>query len=91
MGGPVVWLLPPYIVTSAQGADRQARNLRRTCRRTAFQPSRLLGNIGVTAPTPLFARFSRPVTAAKPEKRWLDGLYLDQHGDWDNPRRFFRW
>ena len=66
-------------------------NLRRTYRRTAFQLARLLANMGVAAPTPLLARFSSPVTAAKPEKRWLDALYLDQPEDWDDPYRFFRW
>ena len=44
------------------------QNVRRTYRKTAFQLSRLLGNMGVAAPTPLLARFSSPVTAAKPEK-----------------------
>ena len=23
--------------------------------------------------------------------RWLDGLYLDQPEEWDDPYRFFRW
>jgi hypothetical protein len=31
------------------------------------------------------------VDGAKPEKRWLDGLYLDPPEEWDDPYRFFRW
>ena len=69
----------------------EQQNLRRTYRRTAFQLARLLANMGVAAPTPVLARFSSPVTAAKPETRWLDALYLDQPEDWDYPYRFFRW
>jgi len=23
--------------------------------------------------------------------RWLDGFYLDQPEEWDDPYRFFRW
>jgi hypothetical protein len=37
------------------------------------------------------ARFSSPLTAASPEKRWLDSFYLDQPEAWDDPYRFFRW
>ena len=48
-------------------------------------------NLGVAGSTPTLARFSTPVDAAKPEKRWLDGLYLDQPEEWDDPYRFFRW
>jgi hypothetical protein len=47
--------------------------------------------MGVVAPTPVLSRFSHPVSAAQPEKRWLDGLYLDQPEEWDDPYRFFRW
>jgi hypothetical protein len=28
---------------------------------------------------------------AQPEKRWIDGLYLDQPEGMDDPYRFFRW
>ena len=70
----------------------EQHNLRRTYRRTSFALARLLANMGVAAPTPLLARFSSPVTAAKPENRWLDArLYLDQPEEWDDPYRFFRW
>jgi hypothetical protein len=47
--------------------------------------------MGVTAPTPLLARFSAPVDQAKGEKRWLEGLYLDVPEEVDDPYRFFRW
>jgi hypothetical protein len=67
------------------------QNLRRTYRRTSFQLARLLANMGVATPTPLLARFSSPLTATRPEKRWLDAFYLDQPEEWDDPYRFFRW
>jgi hypothetical protein len=66
-------------------------NLKRTYRRTAFLVARVLSNLGASGSTPLLARFSSPVTGAKPEKRWLEGLYLDQPEEWDDPYRFFRW
>jgi len=31
------------------------------------------------------------VDAAKAEKRWLNGLYLDTPQEWDDPYRFFCW
>jgi beta-galactosidase len=64
-------------------------NLKRTFRRTSVLLARLLGNMGVAAETPVLARFRQP---AKPDdKRWLDGLYLDEPEEWDDPYRFFRW
>ena len=66
-------------------------NVKRTFRRTAFLLTRLLGNLGVESSTPVLARFSSPVAGAKAEKRWLDGLYLDQPEEWDDPYRFFGW
>jgi hypothetical protein len=51
----------------------------------------LLANMGVDGRTPILARFGTPVDAAKPEKRWLKGLYLDQPEEMDDPYRFFRW
>jgi hypothetical protein len=83
--------LPPYVVCPVDGAEGQPQNLRRTYRHLSFQLARLLGNMGVSAPTPLLARFNSPVTAARPAKRWLDTLYLDRPEDWDDPYRFFRW
>jgi hypothetical protein len=32
-----------------------------------------------------------PVSPPSIEGRWLQGLYLDQPEDWDDPYRFFRW
>jgi len=82
---------PPYAVSRVEGVRHEPQNLRRTYRRTSFQLARLLANMGVAAPTPLLARFSSPLTATKPEKRWLDAFYLDQPEEWDDPYRFFRW
>jgi hypothetical protein len=45
----------------------------------------------VSGSTPLLNRFHQPMDASKPEKRWSDGLYLDQPQEWDDPYRFFRW
>ena len=67
----VFFQLPPYSVSSAGGTPApQAEegvpsskqfNLRRTYRRTAVALARLLGNMGVSAPTPLLSRFALPV------------------------------
>ena len=64
-------------------------NVKRTFRKVAVLTMRLLGNQGVTPPTPLLAHFSTPLKDN--EKRWLDGLYLDTPEEWDDPYRFFRW
>jgi beta-galactosidase len=69
----------------------KSSNLKRTHRRVAFMLSRLLANMGGAGVTPLLDRFSKPVDAAKPEKRWLDGLYVDRPEEWDDPYRHFRW
>jgi hypothetical protein len=66
-------------------------NLRKTYRRSTTLLSRLLANMGVAGATPLVARFSTPVTAGSQEKRWQEGLYVDQPEEWDDPYRFFRW
>lgn len=68
-----------------------AMNQKRTFRRLAFVASRLLGNLGVQAKTPLLERFNRSLNSAVPEQRWETGLYLDQPEEWDDPYRFFRW
>lgn len=67
------------------------RNLKRTHQRVSFLASRLLANMGVAGSTPMLERFRAPVEAAKPEQRWLDGFYLEQPEEWDDPYRFFRW
>ncbi|MCE0497619.1 MAG: hypothetical protein LV481_06715 [Methylacidiphilales bacterium] len=66
-------------------------DLKRTYRRTAFLVTRLLANMGVAEPTAILNRFSSPVDPAKPETRWLDGLYADTPEEMDDPYRFFRW
>ena len=66
-------------------------NLKRTYRRSSFLVTRLLANLGVAGATPVLARFHDPVTSAKSESRWMDGMYLDKPEEWDDPYRFFRW
>jgi hypothetical protein len=72
-------------------------NLRRTFVRTSFAMSRLLGNLGVSASTPLLERFSEPVdhsggpSVDPTAGRWLEGLYLTRPTEWDDPYRFFGW
>ncbi|OLE69691.1 MAG: hypothetical protein AUG74_08415 [Bacteroidetes bacterium 13_1_20CM_4_60_6] len=78
--------VPPW-----QFAGSQQSNLRRTFRRSSVLVDRLLANMGVAGPTPLLERFDRPFEVTKTEKRWLDGFYLDQPEEWDDPYRFFRW
>ncbi|MCJ7822313.1 MAG: hypothetical protein MUQ26_04410, partial [Armatimonadetes bacterium] len=60
-------------------------------RRTSVLLARLLGNMGVAGSTPLLDRFRQPVSPAGGEKRWLEGFYLDEPEEWDDPYRFFRW
>jgi len=71
--------------------DGTTSNLRRTHRHVSFLVSRLLANLGVSGSTPLLDRFHQAVSDAKLEKRWSNGLYLDQPEEWDDPYRFFRW
>lgn len=66
-------------------------NHRRTFRRAACLVSRLAANMGAAESTPVLARFSTPVNRSRPERRWLDGLYLDVPEQWDDPYRYFRW
>jgi hypothetical protein len=65
--------------------------LKRTFRRVSFLVTRLLANLGAAGSTPLLARVHTAPDAAKPEKRWLEGFYLDQPEEWDDPYRFFGW
>ena len=67
------------------------QNVKRTFRRASCLVSRLLGNMGVRATTPLLSRFSSPADDKEKAGRWLQGLYLDQPEEWDDPYRFFRW
>jgi hypothetical protein len=69
----------------------QRSNLKRTFRHVSVLLNRLLANMGVAGSTPLLERFDRPVDVTKAGQRWLDGLYLDQPEEWDDPYRFFRW
>jgi hypothetical protein len=66
-------------------------NVKRTYRRASFVLARLLAGMGIAGSTPILERFETPVASTKPEKRWLDGLYLDQPEELDDPYRFFRW
>jgi len=66
------------------------RQCKAAFRRAAFAVDRIPGSLGVSAATPL-SRFSIPVSRGSAEKRWLNGLYLDQPVDWDDPYRFFGW
>jgi hypothetical protein len=72
-------------------AGSQQPNLRRTFRRAAVLLNRLLANMGVAGSTPLLESFEYSVDIPKVQKRWLNGLYLDQPEEWDDPYRFFRW
>jgi len=72
-------------------AWQKQMNLKRTYRRTSVLVARLLANLGVSGATPVLGRFSQPLVSSSGEKRWLDGLYLDQPEEWDDPYRFFGW
>ncbi|MCZ7648890.1 MAG: hypothetical protein M5U26_27145 [Planctomycetota bacterium] len=62
---------------------------KRTFRRASCLVSRLLGNLDAQASTLVLERFKAPVKG--PERRWLEGLYLDEPEIWDDPYRAFRW
>jgi hypothetical protein len=67
-------------------------NLKWSFRRTSVLLARVLANQGVAGATPVVVdRIHTPITSAHPEKRWLDGFYLDTPEEWDDPYRFFRW
>ena len=66
-------------------------NVKRTFRRTGFLVSRVLGNMGCSGSTPLLERFASPVTAGEGAGRWLEGFYLEQPEEFDDPYRFFCW
>jgi hypothetical protein len=66
-------------------------NQKRTFRRASVLVSRLAANMGLSATTPLLTRFRSPVDPSRPERRWLEGFYLDVPEEWDDPYRYFRW
>jgi beta-galactosidase len=74
-----------------QFEPKKQLNLKRTFRRASCLVTRLAANMGVAGATPIPFRFRTPVEVSKPERRWLDGLYLDAPEEWDDPYRFFRW
>jgi hypothetical protein len=67
----------------------ERHNARKTFRRASFLVARLLANLGAAGRTPLLERFGSPAGPA--ERRWLEGFYLDEPEEWDDPYRFFRW
>jgi hypothetical protein len=69
----------------------EQHNIKQTFRRWAFLVNRLLGNMGVASSIDFLSGFHNPVDKRKEEKRWLNGLYLDEPEEWDDPYRFFRW
>jgi len=92
------------ILTKAQNANvvfcqfvpwqfdaKKQLNLKRTFRRASCLVTRLAANMGIAGATPIPVRFHNPVDSSRPEKRWLNGLYLDAPEEWDDPYRFFRW
>jgi hypothetical protein len=94
----VFWQLLPYVVAPAAVRENQwvsegleQYSLKKTFRRASFTLTRILANMGVAGSTPIATRFSSPVTESSPEKRWLEGLYLEQPEEWDDPYRFFGW
>ena len=66
-------------------------NLKRVYRRSSFVLARVLAEMGVAGTTPVVERIHEPVAAVKAEKRWSEGLYLDQAEEWDDPYRYFGW
>jgi hypothetical protein len=71
--------------------DWKRQNTKRTFRRTSFCLTRLLANMEAAGSTPLLERFASPVDPSEAEERWMNGLYLDEPEEWDDPYRFFRW
>lgn len=72
--------------------DAKNQGQKRTFRRTSCLVGRLLGNMGAAGATPLLERFGKPVAGeGSDDRRWLQGLYLDEPEEWDDPYRAFRW
>ncbi len=65
-------------------------NTKGAFRHLSFALSRMLGNMGVRLEAPLLRHFA--TAPAEGDRRWLDGLYLEEPVlDDDDPYRFFRW
>jgi hypothetical protein len=77
-----------YDYTATNPGGSQAYNLKRTFRRTACLTNRILGNMGVSAATPLVERFAKPPASAV---AWLDSFYLDKPQEFDDPYRYYSW
>jgi beta-galactosidase len=60
-------------------------NQKRTFRRASCLVTRLAANLGAAGTTPVLDRFRSPVARVGAERRWLEGLYLDVPGEWDDP------
>jgi hypothetical protein len=69
--------------------DPAVMNSKRVFRHVSVALTRLLGNFGVHAATPLLQRFGSPVKQG--EQRWLYSFYLDTPVEEDDPYRFFGW
>ena len=67
----------------------EQHNVKQTFRRWSCLLGRVMGNMGVETSTPLLDRFNS--SAGETEQRWLEGFYLDEPEEWDDPYRFFRW
>ncbi len=68
--------------------DVSKPNTKRVFRHTSFALSRILGNMGVHAATPLIERFASPVKAG--EQRWLKGVLSRLTGRYRRPLPLFR-
>jgi hypothetical protein len=69
---------------------KELYNTKPAFRHLSFAVSRILGNMGVEFRTPLLKQAA--AQAGAEEKRWLNGLYLEEPvlND-DDPYRFYRW
>ncbi len=68
---------------------KQYYNVKMTFRKLSSALSGLLGNMGVEFEAPLLSRFGQaPGADSKP---WLEGLYLDEPIEEDDPYRYFCW
>jgi hypothetical protein len=80
--------MPPFAYDQT---DEKHFNQRRSFERSSFALSRLLGNMGVGAETPLLERFGRAAHVNNKESRRSGGLYRLEPTEWDDPYRFFGW